>query len=241
MRLLAIESSGWDASVAAWDTTQPHPLRTERTLPGQRSAQGLAPALARLLDAVGWRVGDLDAVAVAVGPGSFTGLRVGVTTAKTLAYAAGVPVAPVNTLAAIAAQCSEGAQCSDGALSAGAGGAGAPLWGVLDAHRGEVFAARFTGPPTDAAGADVQLLPLEAWLALLAAGDRVAGPLLTKVAERLPGGVTMAPEAQWAPRAETVARLAAATLQRGGGVGAMELVPQYYRPSAAEEHRAGAK
>ena len=57
--------------------------------PTRRSAQTLAPAIATLLDAVEWRPADVELVAVATGPGSFTGLRIGVTTAKAFAYAAG--------------------------------------------------------------------------------------------------------------------------------------------------------
>jgi tRNA threonylcarbamoyl adenosine modification protein YeaZ len=84
--------------------------------------------LKELLHEVDWCVESINLVVVAVGPGSFTGLRIGVTTAKTLAYAVGAEVIGVNTLAVIASQ----APRSD-----------TPLWVVIDAQRGELFAAKF--------------------------------------------------------------------------------------------------
>ena len=66
----------------------------------QRSAQSLAPAIEALLTQVGWLPRDVQLVAVSVGPGSFTGLRVGVTTAKVFAYAVGAEVLGIDTLEA---------------------------------------------------------------------------------------------------------------------------------------------
>ena len=94
----------------------------------QRTAQALAPAIAAIAAAADWSPRSVDLVAVAVGPGSFTGLRIGVTTAKTFAYAVGAEVIGVNTLVALAAQAPPSA---------------APLWTILDAQRQELFAAKF--------------------------------------------------------------------------------------------------
>lgn len=94
----------------------------------QRPAHGaeLLPAAARLLADAGLRWRDLDAVGVGVGPGAFTGLRIGVTTARSLALARGLELRPVSSLAALA----EGI---DGPLRLP----------VIDARRGEVFAVLF--------------------------------------------------------------------------------------------------
>src|SRR5437764_749542 len=70
----------------------------------RRHARDLAPVLAELLRGQGWRARDLEGVLVSLGPGSYTGLRVGVVSAKALAYAVGCPVLGVETFAAIAAQ-----------------------------------------------------------------------------------------------------------------------------------------
>jgi tRNA threonylcarbamoyladenosine biosynthesis protein TsaB len=73
---------------------------------------------------------DIDRIAVGVGPGGFTGLRIGIATARALAQARGLPLVPVSSLAA---------------LAAGAAGAGGAIAAVIDARRGEVFAAAWDG------------------------------------------------------------------------------------------------
>jgi tRNA threonylcarbamoyladenosine biosynthesis protein TsaB len=86
----------------------------------------LLPMVADLMAHAGIRWGDVDGVAVGVGPGTFTGLRIGVATARALATAAGLPVHPVSSLAALAAAVDE------------------PLvLPLIDAKRGELFAAVF--------------------------------------------------------------------------------------------------
>ncbi len=94
-----------------------------------RHAAELMPAIEELLEAAGLAPGDLGAVAVGTGPGTFTGLRIGIATARALAQATGVPVRPVSSLAALAA------------------GVDAPLViPTIDARRGELFAALHDGP-----------------------------------------------------------------------------------------------
>src|SRR5262245_33492571 len=89
MRILAIETVGSTGSVAALDERG---VLAELALDSRRrSAQTLVPGMAALVESVGWRSRDVELVAVASGPGSFTGLRIGVTTAKTFAYAIGCP------------------------------------------------------------------------------------------------------------------------------------------------------
>jgi tRNA threonylcarbamoyladenosine biosynthesis protein TsaB len=91
-----------------------------------RHARELMPAIARVLDEAGVKYGDLDAIAVGVGPGAFTGLRIGVATARALAKANDLALRPVSSLAALAA------------------GAGEPrVLAAIDAKRGELFAALY--------------------------------------------------------------------------------------------------
>jgi tRNA threonylcarbamoyladenosine biosynthesis protein TsaB len=122
-------------------------------------ARELMPAIARVLEEAGAKLGDLEAIAVGVGPGTFTGLRIGIATARALASASGLPVRPVSSLAALAAGI-------DGDL----------VLPLIDAKRGELFAAlygperRVWGPVAEAPEALVERLGAGAGT-VRAAGD----------------------------------------------------------------------
>ncbi len=220
MRILAIETTGQAGSVALFDDG----ARLAETVlpPTDRSAKALAPVIQRILADNGWRASDIRVIAVATGPGSFTGLRIGVTTAKTLAYALGAQVIGVNSLAVIAAQ---------------APGDVERLSTVMDAQRQQVFAANFARGPGDNVelASPITIMDNEAWLAQLAAGAVVSGPALEKLAARLPTGVLALAAEHWAPRAATVARLGWRRFETGERDDLWRLVPQYFRQSAAEE------
>jgi tRNA threonylcarbamoyladenosine biosynthesis protein TsaB len=93
-------------------------------------ARELMPAVAAVMERAGLGYGDLEAIAVGVGPGTFTGLRIGIATARALASANGLEVRPVSSLAALAA----GIEAEEAAPS---------LLAAIDAKRGEVFAAEY--------------------------------------------------------------------------------------------------
>ena len=230
MKIVAIETSGRYGSAAALDGDSSEARLIGQTVLGgdQRTAQSLAPALRDLLADVGWSLKSIELVAVAVGPGSFTGLRIGVTTAKTLAYALGANVVGVNTLVALAA------------LAAQAPPSPGPLWAILDAQRQELFAARFDSDPrgTAATTCDTTIVAQEAWLAGLKPGDRVTGPPLRRLAQRLPEGVVVVPEQYWQPMAAAVGQVGWRAYQAGQRDDVWKLAPHYYRPSYAEEKRA---
>lgn len=235
MRILAVETSGRHGSVAALDGRSGEAaLVDEIALRGeQRTAQSLAPTLKDLLSRVRWSPQSVELVAVAVGPGSFTGLRIGVTTAKAFAYAVGAQVLGVNTLEVLASQ-----------VTAKAPQARRSLWTILDAQRGELFAGHFrsgqnTAPTHDR---DTKLLTADDWLAGLQSGDYVAGPPLRTLRSRLPANVECAPDDLWQPMAAAVGTVAWSAFQQGQRDDLWKLVPNYYRQSAAEEKlRAKAK
>jgi tRNA threonylcarbamoyladenosine biosynthesis protein TsaB len=122
-------------------------------------ASELMPAVAEAMESAGVEWRDLDAIAVGVGPGTFTGLRIGIATARALATAARLPLRRVSSLAVLAA------------------GIDAPLrLPLIDARRGEVFAALFDGdgerwPPFATAPEDLVERLGEGGFTPLAAGD----------------------------------------------------------------------
>jgi tRNA threonylcarbamoyladenosine biosynthesis protein TsaB len=220
MRILALETTEKIGSVAAMDGDK---LLAELKLDqSQRSAQSLAPAVQALLKQVGWTPDDVQLVAVSVGPGSFTGLRVGVTTAKLFAYAVGAEILGVNTLEAIAAAAPDDVT---------------EISAVLDAQRGELVERRFVRGPGgwfEPIAAE-RLVDTDIWLKELPPGIAVSGPVLTKLIELLPSEVRQLDRESWPPRAAMVARLAARDYANGRRDDLWKLVPHYCRRSAAEE------
>jgi tRNA threonylcarbamoyladenosine biosynthesis protein TsaB len=169
------------------------------------------PALIDLLGQRGLRA--LDAIAVGIGPGAFTGLRVGVQTAKTLAVTLGVPLVAISSLEVLAVS-----ELRPGRVLA-----------CLDAFRGEVFAALFerTGDGSLRRLSEDAAMPPEDAVAL-AAGARIIGTGPARFPDAFgPGG---APPAY--PSAADVARLARGRLDEA--VDALTLEPRYLRRSEAE-------
>lgn len=135
LKILALETTDAQGSVAlcvGGEILTSRRLETER-----RSAQTLAPTIQETLTEFGWAPQDVDAVAVAVGPGSFTGLRVGVATAKMFAWAVGAKIVGVDALEAIA---SEIGRLPNGEAS------GTVSVGI-DAQRGDAAVRRFWVEP----------------------------------------------------------------------------------------------
>ena len=223
MLILAFDTSGFAGSVALLNGSA---VLAERSLdPTRRSAQTLAPAIADLLrqqDVVPKQVG---LVATTVGPGSFTGLRVGVTTAKTWAYATGGAVIGLSTLSVIAEQ-----------VPADLWPTATEIHAVLDAQRKELFLGRFRAADGQRLEGDT-IIPADRWLAEVTAGTIVSGSGLSKLLDRLPPGVIIVPQDLWEPRAATVGRLAWQEYQCGRTDDLWQLAPVYLRPSYAEEKK----
>jgi tRNA threonylcarbamoyladenosine biosynthesis protein TsaB len=125
MKVLLINTAGGEGSVALADTE----VITAEVLPGRSSSERLVPVVRELMAERGWQLGELTAVVVVSGPGSFTGVRVGLSAAKGFVEAGGVPLIAVSRLALIAAA---------------AGGDG-PVLAVLDAGRGEFYFGEYVG------------------------------------------------------------------------------------------------
>ncbi|MCM3292827.1 tRNA (adenosine(37)-N6)-threonylcarbamoyltransferase complex dimerization subunit type 1 TsaB [Paenibacillus sp. MER 180] len=114
----------------------------------------LVPAMQSMLKGLGWEGSDLSLLAVGIGPGSYTGVRISVTAAKTMAWAWGKPVVGVSSLHALALSGLEAVhkeKFSDGALKIGRDW----VYPLVDARRGQVYTARFrTGTDTGAVEVD---------------------------------------------------------------------------------------
>lgn len=234
MLVLAFDTSGFAGSVAVLEG--PVALAEITLDSDRRSAQTLAPAIFELLRSRAIAPGAIGLVATTVGPGSFTGLRVGVTTAKTFAYAVRAEVIGVSTLEAIAAE-----------LLPKQVGHAREIHAVLDAQRKELFVGRFQAEAIDddspdrcgrlllsRAEPDV-IMSEENWLAALTPDAIVTGTGLKRLLSRLPATITVATGEQWQPRAATVGKLALSHYARGQRDDLWTLAPVYLRPSYAEE------
>lgn len=142
MLILAFDTSGNGCSVCLWRDGTVLAGRADTMSRGQ--AEALVPMIEEVLGAAGAGYGDLDRIAVTVGPGSFTGLRVGLATARGLGLARRMPVWGVTTTEAFAH-----------ALSAGQRAKGTVL-AAIDARRDDIYLQGFRAPdmrPLDAPSA----------------------------------------------------------------------------------------
>jgi tRNA threonylcarbamoyladenosine biosynthesis protein TsaB len=129
--ILGFDTATADTAVAVWAPGGPALERRDDPPAGERPGHSarLLELVEEVLEAAGGSWEQVERLAVGVGPGGFTGLRIGIATARGLAQARGLPVIGVSSLEALAA----GAAGSD------------PVIAVIDARRGEVFAAAYPG------------------------------------------------------------------------------------------------
>lgn len=159
MRVLALDTA-LDACAAGVLDTQRRDLVASETLPMSRGhAEALMPLIARVMDAARLEFTDIDRIAVTVGPGSFTGVRVGIAAARGIALAAGKPAIGLTTLAAFTAP----------HVAAGFAGTVIP---VIDARHGHVYMQVF-GP-----GGRAAIAPLLAALGEAVEAARSRAPAL---------------------------------------------------------------
>ena len=207
------------------------------------SASEILPAVDGCIARIGARSSEIELIAVSVGPGSFTGLRVGLATAQGLALGLGAPLAGVDTLAALAA-----AAIADG----GPIGADDLLCACLDARRGEVYAALYRSseswPGVERLTEEATYAPAEliACLRSAIASTRGVGELVFvgdgaerhrgEIVEPLTAAVNRVSRAT-APRAAIVAQLGYERFRNHGPDAPAALVPRYARASEAEIKR----
>jgi tRNA threonylcarbamoyladenosine biosynthesis protein TsaB len=152
-RILAIDTSSAWCSVALSVETAPDRLVERHELLGPSASQHLLPWITDLLKQEGMALRDLDAIAVGIGPGAFTGVRLGVAVVQGLALAANLPIAPVASLDAIAASAIDHRllQTMDPSKHA--------FTVAIDARMGEVYWANYTVSKALQASGDTIVLP----------------------------------------------------------------------------------
>jgi tRNA threonylcarbamoyladenosine biosynthesis protein TsaB len=219
-RILLIETSGRRGHVGAAagrELIAPHELD-----PARSHARDLAPALKSVLIRAGWNASDLSAVFVSVGPGSYTGLRVGVMAAKVLAYAVKCDFVAVETFTAIAARCP---------LSAAA------LDVICDGQRGMLYTQRFarSGASEWAPATELKVVGKDEWLRDLDAEVLVSGPGLPLVEASLPPGARAVPADLRDADLGGVLLAGLARYESGARDDPWRCEPLYLRRSSAEE------
>ena len=230
MKLLAVDTSSIACSVALRVGTDVLERHEEQA---REHTRLLAPMIRSLLQEADLAVADLDAIVLGNGPGSFIGMRIAASVAQGLAHGAGLPIVPVSSLAAVAAEVFDTASAGEVIVA-------------QDAHMQEVYLGLYE---RDDSGLPGPLIPerlhgqtLIAELEENPARDCVAAghgwqryPVLASVNE---------PFIQWYsdvlyPRARYILGLGAEGLQNGDGVDPEDIVPSYLRNKVATEPSPG--
>ena len=218
MQLLAIETATRQLGVALLE--EERLLSSYELLADYPHAVELPSAVSRVLGAARSMLSRLDAIIVDIGPGSFTGLRIGLAFVKALSFPSKKPIVGVSSLDVLAAALPFTTR---------------PICPILDARQRNVYAARFRWE----AGrlkreTDYFLGPLEEALALLGQEPAVflgdgCGPYRERLLEHFPQA-QMAPQEFWLPRAATLARLGRERFCEGRRDDPARLVPLYLYP-----------
>ena len=222
MMILGIETATWLGSVALATESE---VIAEYTLNIRRThSERLMGMISRLLSDTDVALTNLDGIAVSIGPGSFTGLRIGLSTAKGLCFANDLPLIPVPTLEAMASRLCF-VRC--------------PVCPLLDARKQEVYAALYDvsdGAVREALAPGT--ISLEHLLAQIPRPVIFSGDGSTifrdRIREQLGDRAFFAPSDVAHPDAAAVARLGLSTFRKGEHAELFDLEPIYLRRSEAE-------
>jgi tRNA threonylcarbamoyladenosine biosynthesis protein TsaB len=221
-RALAIETSGRIGSVALVEEGR---TLVEETFPhGLQHAARIIPAIDGLCKQLNWSSADLNEIYVSAGPGSFTGLRIGITLAKTLSLATGAKLVAVPSVRVLAENAPADAK---------------NILIVLDAKRDQIFTAVFSRANDD--WTEVHAARLCSLTEILAKSPRpvyLLGEGILYHRKFIPEtneDIHLADESLWRPRADVVGRLGWKMARRGEFTDAMALRPIYIRKPEAEE------
>ncbi|HEY8210683.1 MAG TPA: tRNA (adenosine(37)-N6)-threonylcarbamoyltransferase complex dimerization subunit type 1 TsaB [Myxococcaceae bacterium] len=224
---LALDTSTLTLSLALVERASWRAVEAVALGPPRKQSEMLPGEIQALLERHGVRVQDLEGIAVGLGPGSFTGLRIGLATAKGLAYAAGVPLAGASSLQALA-------------LDAASAGRGPRCLPLAVARQDELYVAayRVEGEGAEPAGPE-QALPLAEAAAFIRGHEgAVVGPAVREYREKLASLGVPAGRLFDEPSFPTARSICA--LARWEGAGDLQrlfaLEPHYVRASEAERN-----
>jgi tRNA threonylcarbamoyladenosine biosynthesis protein TsaB len=201
----------------------------------------LFPMIWAVFNQIGWKFSEVELLAVAKGPGSFTGLRSGIVAAKTLAFAAGIPLVAVNTLQALAFQLATKLALQHVNPDSSHSVDWKKVQCVVNAQRRQLYVAKYefkteTGQIEMKEIESNQIMERGQWMRQLEPNQWLVGtgltPLLTELANR---PVAVAPQSEWNCRASSVGQIAWKAYQTGIRDDLWKLEPLYFRPSYADE------
>ncbi|GAB6138791.1 tRNA (adenosine(37)-N6)-threonylcarbamoyltransferase complex dimerization subunit type 1 TsaB [Halanaerobaculum tunisiense] len=223
MLVLAVDSSTDVGSVSLLNEEKligEHLLNLEQT-----HSQRLMPQIIELVTSSGYQLEELEGIGVAIGPGSFTGTRIGLATAKTLAQSLQLPIVGVSTLEAIAYSCKYVTDY---------------ICPVIDARGGRVFTTLYQGGDQLEAKRKETLLSVEDVVDQLATIEEpiyFVGQIAQKYQEQIEAGITVAQFVTNSfnlPRGGAVGELAFRALKAGNESDLFALTPNYLKRSQAE-------
>lgn len=224
MKILAVDTSSLIASAALIDGDV---IVFEGNLSnGHTHCQSLMPLIEAAMNLAGWQPSDVEGLAVTDGPGSFTGLRIGMATVKGLARKLAVPVAAVSTLHVLAEGC------------APVGGLIVP---VMDARREQVYTATFAGGPAPRRMTPDRTVGLDALIGeLLQSGEDVlftgdgTGPYGEALLAGMDGRGRIAPPPMRMQRAAVAGLIGARQIAGGNAPDPRTLTPRYLRGTLSQ-------
>jgi tRNA threonylcarbamoyladenosine biosynthesis protein TsaB len=219
VKLLAIDTSSLACTVAVHAAERV--IERYEVRPREHTRL-LLPMIREILDEAGLQIAELDAIALGNGPGSFIGMRIGASVAQGLAYAAGLEIVPVSSMAAVARR---------------AGKPGDTVVVTQDAHMSQVYLGRYE------IGADREPVAVEPERLCTAKAGALpqeemavaAGAGFERYPELLDGsGILFKPDCLY-PRAFDVLALGSAAFERGATIAPERLEPAYLREEVAQK------
>jgi len=226
MKILAVDTSCMMGSVALVEEDS---VIAEQTLNIKITfSERLIPSIKTVLESARVDLSEVDAYAVAIGPGSFTGLRIGLGAVKGLAFVTKKPIVGISSLTSLAYNLFKSE---------------IPVVSVIDARRGEFYAAvnRFEGEAVVHILEDTVMSPDDLINYIISLNEKVAFvgdgvfELKDLINKSLQGGAVIPPPALLSPRASNLAYLAMKRLKAGDADDLAKLKPNYIRKSDAEK------